>query len=300
MYDLICVGNISIDLYFQGTTFTRDTKRFHLAIGGKYYSDFFYEDIGGGGVNVAAGVSRLGLRPAIFGKIGNNVYKDIILKKLTDKNISTEFCQIDENYYKVSTIILTDNGERTIIHHETPSTLIKDFMLHKELKNAKNIYFSPLSHLDLREKKKMIGYLKGDRTLTFVNLSAVDCRRPVKDLVDFFDALDVLIINAYEFADLIKRPYSKINLKTREITLPYLKDRILIVTDAEKGSYGYYQDEVFYQEAVKPKKIVDTTGCGDAYTAGFIAQYIKTGSIGLSMQKGAEYASKKLSRIGAN
>jgi len=110
MYDLISVGNISIDLYFKGSAFTKSKDRFNLAIGGKYYSDFFHEDIGGGGVNVAAGVAKLGLRPAIFGKIGDNAYKDLILKKLADKNISTEFCQIEENYYKISAIILTEKG----------------------------------------------------------------------------------------------------------------------------------------------------------------------------------------------
>lgn len=300
MYDLISVGNISIDLYFKGSTFTKSKDRFNLAIGGKYYSDFFHEDIGGGGVNVAAGAAKLGLRPAVFGKIGDNAYKDLILKKLTDKSISTEFCQVEEDYYKISTIILTEKGERTIIHYETPSHLIKNFFLHKELKSAKNIYFSPLEHLALEEKKKMISYLKGDKTLTFVNLSALDCRRPVKDLVEFFDSLDVLIINAHEYSELIKRPYEKINLRKLEITLPHLKDRVLIITDAEKGSYGYFKNEIFYQEAIRPKKIVDTTGCGDAYTAGFITQYIKSGSIGLSMQKGAEYAARKLERIGAN
>lgn len=300
MYDLISVGNISIDLYFKGETFTKSKDRFNLAIGGKYYADFFHEDIGGGGVNVATGIANLGLRPAVFGKIGNNTYKDVILKKLSDKKISTEYCEVEEDYYKVSTILLTDKGERTIIHYEKPNHLIKEFFLHKELKKAKNIYFSPLPHLNLVEKKKMINYMKGDQTLTFVNLSSVDCRRPIKELTEFFNSLDVLIINAHEYSDLIKRPYEKINFKKLEVTLPYLKDRILIITDAEKGSYGYYRDNILFQESIKPKKIIDTTGCGDAYTAGFIAQYIKTKSVSLAMLKATEYASKKLSRIGAN
>ena len=300
MYDLISVGNISIDLYFKGSTFTKDKDRFHLAIGGKYYSDYFHEDIGGGGVNVAAGVAKLGLRPAIFGKIGENAYKDLILKKLTDKKISTEFCQIERDYYKISSILLTEKGERTVIHYETPNHLLKEFLLHKQLKKAKNIYFSPLSNLNLFEKKKMINYMKGDQTLTFVNIPAVDCRRPIQELTDFFESLDVLIINSHEFSELIKRPYNKIDYKYLKIKLPFLNERILIVTDAEKGSYGYYQEQIYYKEAVKPKKIVDSTGCGDAYTAGFIAQYIKSGSIVRSMQKGAEFASNKLERIGAN
>lgn len=300
MYDLISVGSISIDLYFKSKKLTHSNNRFNLAIGGKYYADFFYEDIGGGAVNVAAGVARLGLRPAIFGKIGNNAYKDLILKKLTDKKISTEFCQIENDYYKISTILLTETGERTIIHYETPTHLLKEFFLHKQLKKAKNIYFSPLEHLDLKEKKRMISYLKGDQTLTFVNLSAIDCHRPIKELVDFFDALDVLIINTHEYSELIKKPYQSIDFKNLKINLPFLKERILILTDGEKGSYGYYKNKIYFQEAIKPKKIIDTTGAGDAYTAGFIAQYIKTSNIALSMQKGAEYAAKKLEKLGAN
>lgn len=300
MYDLICVGSISVDLYFKGENFTHDKDRYHLAIGGKYYADFFYEDIGGGAVNVAVGVAKNGLKTAVFGKIGENGFKEMILKKLADKGVSTKFCEIEDDYYKISSIILNNNGERTIIHYEKPTHLIRQFFLHKELKQAKNIYFSPLPHLNLAEKKRMITYLKGDKTLTFVNFSAVDCRRPVKELTDFFDALDVLIINAHEFSLMIKRPYEKIDFENLKINLPYLKDRILIVTDGEKGSYGYFKDKFYYQEAIKPKKIVDATGAGDAYTAGFIAQYIKSQNIPLSMQKGAEYASKKLSKLGAN
>lgn len=300
MYDLISVGNISIDLYFKGKTFTKNSDRFQLAIGGKYYADYFHEDIGGGGCNVAAGVAKLGLRPAVFGKIGNNPFKEVILKKLTDKRVSTEFCEIEDNYYKISSILLSENGERTIIHYETPSHLLKEFFLHKDLKKAKNIYFSPLEHLSLKEKKRMISYLKGDQTLTFVNLSALDCRRPITDLKDIFDSLDVLIINTHEYAELVKKPYSKINFKNLKISIPFLRNRIVIITDAEKGSYGYFRDKIFFQEAVTPKKIVDTTGCGDAYTAGFIAQYIKSGNIESSMFAGARFASDKLGRIGAN
>ncbi|KKP60184.1 MAG: hypothetical protein UR54_C0017G0006 [Candidatus Roizmanbacteria bacterium GW2011_GWA2_34_18] len=300
MYDLISVGNISIDLYYKGKSFTRNKDRFQLAIGGKYYADYFREDIGGGGVNVASGVAKLGLRTAVFGKIGNNPFKDVILKKLADKKVSTEFCQIEEDYYKISSILLSENGERTILHYETPNHLLKEFLLHKDLKRAKNIYFSPLEHLDLYEKKRMITYLKGDQTLTFVNLSSIDCRRPVKELINFFEALDVLIINTHEFSELVKRPYEKINFKNLEIKLPYLNERILIFTDAEKGSYGYYKNEKYFQEALRPKQIVDTTGCGDAYTAGFIAQYIKSNNIESSMFSGAKYAALKLARIGAN
>lgn len=300
MYDLICVGNIAIDLYYKGKTLTNKEGRFQLAIGGKYHSDFFHEDIGGGGCNVAVGVAKQGLKTAIFARIGNNNFKQTILEKLKSKNVSSEFCQFEENYNIISSILLTDAGERTIISYDTPGHLVKKFFLHEELKKAKNVYVSSLTNVSLEDKIEIITYLKGDRTLTFVNLSIIDCKREPETLYKIFDSLDVLIINAHEYSEIIKQPYEKIDFKNFDLTLPYLRDKILIITDAGKGSYGYYKNKKYFQEAVKPKKIVDSTGCGDAYTAGFIAQYLKTKNIRFSMESGAKYAAEKLSRIGAN
>ena len=300
MYDLISVGNIAIDLYYKGKTLTNKDGRFQLAIGGKYHADYFHEDIGGGGCNVAVGVAKHGLKTAVFARVGNNPFKETIINKLKQKNVSSEFCQFEENYNIISSILLTDSSERTIISYDTPGHLAKKFFLHDELKKAKNIYISSLTSVSLEDKIEIITYLKGDKTLTFVNLSIVDCRREPEVLYKIFDSLDVLIINAHEYSELIKKPYKDMNLKNLEITLPYLKNRILIITDAEKGSYGYYKNEKYFQKAVEPKKIIDTTGGGDAYTAGFIAEYLKTKNIKFSMESGAKYAAEKLSRIGAN
>lgn len=300
MYDLICVGNIAIDLYYKGKSLTNKDGRFQLAIGGKYHADYFHEDIGGGGCNVAVGVAKHGLKTAVFARIGNNNFKQMILEKLKQKNVSSEFCQFEENYNIISSILLTENGERTIISYDTPGHMVKKFFLHDELRKAKNVYISSLTNVSLEDKIEIISYLKGDQTLTFVNLSVIDCKREPEVLYKIFDSLDVLIINAHEYSEIIKQPYEKIDFKNLELTLPYLRERILIITDAEKGSYGYFKKEKYFQEAIKPEKIVDTTGGGDAYTAGFIAQYLKTKNIKSSMESGAKYAAEKLTRIGAN
>ena len=300
MYDSISVGNISIDLYFKGKTITQSKDRFNLAIGGKYYADYFHEDIGGGGCNVAVGVAKHGFRTAIFARIGNNPFKEMILNKLKSKNVSSEFCQYEDKYNIISSILLTDSGERTIISYDTPGHLTRNFFLHEKLKNAKNIYISSLSNVSLEEKVKIITHFKGDKTLTFVNLSIVDCKRETETLSKIFDCLDVLIVNAHEYCELIKKPYDDTNFKNLKIKLPDLEERVLIVTDAEKGSYGYFHDQVFFEAAVVPQKIVDTTGCGDGYTAGFIANYLKTKDIKSSMKQGASYAAEILSKIGAN
>ncbi|MDH7476573.1 MAG: carbohydrate kinase family protein [Microgenomates group bacterium] len=300
MFDFIAIGNVSIDLYFQGKSFTHDKDRYHLAIGGKYFADKFYEDIGGGGCNVAAGMAVFGYQVGLLCKIGNNPFKDLILKKLRSKKISTELCQFQNDYYKISAIFLTEKGERTIINYETPTTLWQAFKLSSEVKKAKNVYLAALPHLKLADKVKIIEFFKGPQVLTIVNLAVTDCRRPINELIPLFDGLDILILNSHEFSDLIKKPYSEINFEKIKIDIPILKNRILVVTDGEKGSYAYANNQVFSQPAIKPKKIIDTTGCGDGYTAGFIAEFLKTQDIKKSMMTGSQYAAKIIEKIGAN
>ena len=300
MYDFIAIGNVSIDLYFKGKTLTQSEDRFQLAIGGKYFADVFYEDIGGGGCNVAAGVAGFGYNVGLLCKIGNNSFKELILQKLKTKKISTDVCQYQDNYYKISAILLTDKGERTIINYETPSTLWEGFNLSDDVKKAKNIFLSSLPNVALSDKKKIITYFKGADVLTFVNLAATDCRRSVSELTEIFEGLDILFVNSHEYSELIKKPYSEINFKTYSVDLPILKDRVLIVTDGEKGSYGYFNNQVNYQPAITVPVILDTTGCGDAYSAGFIAEYMRSKDIKKSMENGADYASKIIQKIGAN
>ena len=301
MYDVITIGNISVDLYFKGNSLTKDKGRFQLAIGGKYFTNEFYEDVGGGGCNVASGLAKQGYNVAIFGKIGNNSFKEIILKKLNNKNISTEFCQFQDNFYKISAILLAEEGERTIINYETPSNLWKSFDLNEKIKQAKNIYIGPLPHVKIEEKNRIVEHFKGDGVLTIVNLAATDCQRSTDELNIIFDGLDILIVNSHEFADLIKKDYSQIDFKSNLLnSLPGFGNKSLIITDAEKGSYGYYEGQTFYQQAITPEKIVDTTGAGDGYTAGFIAEYLKTKDLRKSMLSGAKYAGEILGKVGAN
>lgn len=299
MYDLISISNICIDLYFKGKSLTQNNERFQLAIGGKYFTDSFYEDVGGGAVNVAAGLAKHGYKVTIFAKIGNNSFKEVILNKLKNKNIASELCQFEDNYYKISSILLTEKGERTIINYETPSHLYSQFILNEELKKAKNVYFGPLPSISLAEKIKMINFFKGDQVTTTVNLASTDCQQSIDNLKEIFQALDVLIINAHEYSLLIKKPYTEINFK-ENFEIDSLKDKVVIITDAEKGSYGYFNGKTFFQSAIVPEKVIDTTGAGDGYTAGFIAEYLKTKDIKASMESGAKYASKIISQIGAN
>ena len=303
MYDLISIGNISIDLFFQGESLTHTGNRFNLALGGKYLVDHFYETLGGGGANVAIGVTKHGLKTAIIGVIGNNQFKPIILKHLKDHDVSSEFCNYKDEYQKISSILLSPSGERTIINYETPHEHIfektEDFL---RIKDAKMIYMSNLPRVSLQERVHVLTYLHANGIPVILNLGIKDCRRPAHQILPLINKSGMLIVNAHEFSELIKHSYERIDFNRdvrKYIHSSY--DSLLIVTDGEKGSYCYYKNQVYFMRAMLATKVLDTTGAGDAYTAGFIAGYFKhKGDVVGAMESGARYAVKIIEKVGAN
>lgn len=301
MYDLITIGDITIDLYFKGESLTQKDNRFFLAIGGKYVVDYFYESVGGGGANVAINCSNLGLNTAVFGKVGENSFKQIIIQKLIKKGVSTEFLTFEEDYLNVSTILLTKSGERTIIHYLTPHTsLFLDDLIKEKLLKTKMIYLGNLPDVPLSERKKLLTFFQKNGIPTSLNLGVSDCRRPFSEIINLIQNTDILILNTHEFSDLIKKDYQKINWQENWLKPLNFSNKILVITDGEKGSYLYFKNNFYHQKAIKPKKIIDTTGAGDAFTSGFLFSYLKEKDPIKAMKTGAEYAAKILEKIGAN
>jgi len=303
MYDLISVGTISVDLYFLGKSFTFKDNRFALALGGKYQVENFYLSVGGGGANVAIGVAKHGYKVGLLGKIGNNPFKKIIVDYLKDHQISLNLIDFEDNYYNLSTILLTDKGERTILHYSTPHQhLFSSTNPLIGITKTKMVYLGNLPEVSLTQRVKFLKFLKKHNIARIVNLGVFDCRRPKNQIKEILEEVDILIVNGHEFSELVKAQYADIHFYEDVISwyIPYLKEKIVVITDGEKGSYAYYQGKVFFQKALKPAKILDTTGAGDGFTAGFISEFLASKDLVKSLKKGALYASCILGKIGAN
>lgn len=302
MYDLVSIGSVTIDLYFKGSSLTLLDNHFHLAAGGKYFADFFHEGLGGGAANVAIGAQRSGSKVALMAKIGNNAFKPLIMTKLQDLGITTEYCDIEDNYNNVSSILLTESGEKTVINYRTAHSHFFSDMHIEKLQGVKGVYFANMPDASVEERFIFMNSLAEKGSTLFVNLGVNDCRRPDVEIEKLLSKAHVVIVNEHEFGDLVKLPHESIDFKTIPAVsyLPLLRDKTVIVTMGATGSYGYRNQEIYFQEAIKPEKIIDTTGAGDGYTAGFIAEYLKTTDIPAAMKSGAAYSSQKLSHLGAN
>lgn len=302
MYDLISIGNISIDLYYRDNSLTFQHGRFQLVLGGKYFTNYFYSGVGGGGANVAIGAQKNGLKAAVLGKIGNNPFKELIISSLKNDDVTTYLCQLEENYLNISTILLTKNGERTIINFESPHQhIIKNERELLKLEKTRAVYFGNLPDVSLSERIKLLFFFKKRSIPIFANMGVKDCRRPISQLANFITKLDTLILNGHEFADLVKKKFNDISFN-KDVTddLPILKKLTLVITLDKKGSYTYHNGQVLHEPAPSVTRIVDSTGAGDGFTAGYISAYLKTQSLAKAPKAGSAYAGEILKRVGAN
>lgn len=75
-------------------------------------------------------------------------------------------------------------------------------------------------------------------------------------------------------------------------------DALFNVTLAAAGSVTYHHGQEYRVQAVPVQEVIDTTGCGDSYHAGFICAYVKDGDIIAAMDEGSRVASETISHMG--
>ena len=75
-------------------------------------------------------------------------------------------------------------------------------------------------------------------------------------------------------------------------------DGLFNVTLAARGSVTYHRGAEYRVSAVPVSEVIDTTGCGDSYHAGFVCSYAKDGNILAAMQEGSRTASETLGHVG--
>ncbi len=75
--------------------------------------------------------------------------------------------------------------------------------------------------------------------------------------------------------------------------------RLIVITRGKKGSITINKDEVVEYEIQKNLKIVDLTGAGDLFAAGFLHGYVNNLSIKESLQQGTEMSTRIIQKIGA-
>jgi len=256
------------------------------------------ETVSGGSVaNSMVGLSQLGNDVGFIGKINNDNLGKKYEEGLTKEKVQY-FYNKKEEVTPTGTclILITPDSERTMVTFLGIAGKINEQDLNeKAIKESKMIFLEGYLW-DEGEPKSAFDKAMSLSNTKAMSLSDQFCVERHKanflDLVQ--NKLDVTFANEQEIKSLI-------NAKNFEEVIVFGKElgKLLIVTRGEKGSIAISKDEIIECNSKKDLKIVDLTGAGDLFAAGFLHGYMNSHSIKNSLEKGTEMSSKIIQRIGA-
>ena len=256
------------------------------------------ETVSGGSVaNSIVGLSQLGNEVGFIGKVSNDNLGQKYEDGLKKENVNYIYSKKKENLPTGTCLILiTPDSERTMCTFlGTAGKINENDVDVNSIKNAEILFLEGYLW-DEGEPKSAFDKAIVNSNKVAMSLSDSFCveRHKPHFLELVRDKLDITFANEHEITSLI-------NAKNFEEIISFGQQigKIIIITRGEKGSVAITKDAVIECESEKNLKIIDLTGAGDLFAAGYLHGHINNLTILESLKKGTEMSSKIIQQIGA-
>lgn len=256
------------------------------------------ETISGGSVaNSIVGLSKLGNEVGFIGKINNDSLGQKYEEGLKKENVSFLYSKKDEPIPTGSCLILiTPDSERTMCTFLGTAGQITDVDINVNEINKAEITFLEGYLWDEGGPKKAFDKAIKNSNKIAMSLSDIFCVERHKtqflDLVK--NKIDIIFSNEQEILAL----FSSNSFEDIVVFCKQLKKNI-VITRGEKGAIAINGDNVIECKAKKNIEVLDLTGAGDLFAAGYIHGVVNNMNIKESLEKGTELSSKIIQKIGA-
>jgi fructokinase len=256
------------------------------------------ETVSGGSVaNSIVGLSQLGNEVGFIGKINSDELGQKYEEGLVKENVQYFYKKKEElSATGTCLILITPDSERTMVTFLGIAGKINEHDINEKAVKDSEIIFLEGYLWDEGAPK-----LAFDKAMSISNKKAMSlsdqfCVERHKD--NFLDLvinkLDIIFANEQEITTLI-------TAKNFEEVIAFGKQlkKLLVVTRGEKGSVAIKKNEVTNFGIKTNLKIVDLTGAGDLFAAGFLHGFINNFSIKNSLDKGTKMSAKIIQKVGA-
>jgi len=256
------------------------------------------ETIAGGSVaNSIVGLSQLGNPVSFIGKVNNDELGNKYEKSLINEKV--KYCyQKKEETMPTGTclILITPDSERTMCTFLGIAGKISDKDIDENAVKNSELIFLEGYLWDEGDPKKAFDKAISISKKKAMSLSDQFCvERHKKSFFDLVNnKLDIIFANEQEILSLI-------NAKSFDEVISFGKQlgKLLVITRGKKGSVAIQKNGIVECDSLKNLKIVDLTGAGDLFAAGFLHGHINNLSIKECLEKGTEMSSKIIQKIGA-
>ncbi len=252
---------------------------------------------GGSVANSIVGLSQLGNKVGFIGKVCDDDLGSKYEVGLKKENVEYFYSKKKEELPTGTCLILiTPDSERTMCTFLGTAGKINENDIDINAVKNSEITFLEGYLWDEGDPKKAFDKAINSANKVAMSLSdqfCVDRHKPhFLELVK--NKLDITFANEQEITSLIEA-------KTFNDVVTFAKqiNKLIVVTRGENGATAIHGGEVSECDVIKNLKIVDLTGAGDLFAAGFLHGHVNNLSLKQSLEKGTNMSAKVIQQIGA-
>jgi len=252
---------------------------------------------GGSVANSIVGISQLGDKAGFIGKISDDEFGKNYEEGLKKEDVEYFYSKKKEKLPTGTCLILiTPDSERTMCTFLGTAGKINEEDVSSDAIKKSEIIFLEGYLWDEGEPKKAFDKAINSANKVAMSLSDLFCvdRHKPHFLNLVKSKLDIIFANEQEIKSLIEaKNFDEVINFSKQL------NKLVIVTRGEKGAVAVNGVEVVESDIQKNLKVIDLTGAGDLFAAGFLHGYINKLSIKDCLEKGTEMSSKVIQQIGA-
>ena len=310
-YDIVGIGNAIVDLiaevddsYLKKNTITKGSMSLvDYDVANRIGNEVnIIRTISGGSVaNSIVSIAQQNLKTAFIGKVNQDALGKKFAKGLEKENVEFKITKSSTNKYTARCMILVSpDAERTMNTYLGISQELTEEDIELSIVENSSILYLEGYLWDLVNAKKAIKKsilaAKNSETMVALSISDAFCvnrfREEFLDLIN--NSVDLIFANESEIKSLYETSELDIAIKKCQKTC-----KIFAVTLGEKGAKIVHKDETVNIKAENIDKLVDTTGAGDLFAAGFLTEYIRSRDLESSGKLGVKMASIIIQQFGA-
>lgn len=264
-FDLLVLGDANPDLVLRGGEVEPAFGQAERIVEQAQLS------VGGSGAIFACGAARLGLRVAFAGVVGDDLFGSFMRSELADHGVDTRGLVIDPHRPTGVTVVLSTIDDRAML--TAPGTIgdLRGDLIDPDLLTAARHV-----HVSAFFLQRGLAQHLPDLFATVREAGATTSLDPNWDpsgewdggLMDLLSSVDVFLPNAMEAMRL-----ARISDLDQALARLRMRAPLTVVKAGADGAMAATTGEVIHIPGI-PVRVVDTTGAGDSFDAGFLAGYL--------------------------
>jgi sugar/nucleoside kinase (ribokinase family) len=253
---------------------------------------------GGAAGNVASWLTRTDARSTIVGHVGDDAAGAALVSEFDSLGVRHKNLMVDKGSSGVVVVLVDPTGERTMFPDNGANSGLHLGDL-PELDEFDVVYlsgYSPLDPLSRPGVLAMIAKIKEAGLPLYFDPASVGgmMEVPLSEVKSWIQMMDVILLNEEEAIYLTRETDP---IKAIEILLQDCET--VVIKRGSQGAIGKSRGSILVSTPAQSTEVVDTTGAGDSFAAGFIAHYALTKNMQHGLESGAAVAAKCVAIVGA-